>query len=59
MLSYAIRRILFVIPILFGVTLLTFVLFNVVSGDPAVRFAGRQATAETVQSIRAELGLDR
>jgi peptide/nickel transport system permease protein len=44
---------------MFGVTLLTFVLFNLLSGDPAHRFAGRHATPEMVQNIRAELGLDR
>jgi peptide/nickel transport system permease protein len=42
-----------------GITLVTFVLFNVVMGDPALRFAGRHATVEQVESIRAELGLDR
>ncbi len=47
------------IPILFGVTLLTFMLFNVFGGDPAQRFAGKHATAERVQEIRHELGLDR
>jgi peptide/nickel transport system permease protein len=47
------------IPIMFGVTLLTFILFNMLSGDPARRFAGKHATAEQVQTIRAELGLDR
>ncbi len=40
-------------------TLLTFILFNIVVGDPAVRFAGKHATAERVEAIRAELGLDR
>ncbi|MES2964726.1 MAG: ABC transporter permease [Bdellovibrionota bacterium] len=53
------RRIAFLIPIMFGITLLTFVLFNVVMGDPSLRFAGRHATAEQVASIRSELGLDR
>jgi peptide/nickel transport system permease protein len=47
------------IPILIGVTFLTFMLFNLFGGDPAVRFAGKHATAEQVQVIRAELGLDR
>ncbi len=42
-----------------GITLVTFLLFNVVMGDPALKFAGRHATAEQVASIRAELGLDR
>ena len=34
-------------------------LFNIFGGDPALRFAGKHATVEQVQSIRAELGLDR
>jgi peptide/nickel transport system permease protein len=59
MLNYTIRRILFTLPILLGVTLLTFLLFNVMSGDPAARFAGRHATPEMIQTIKAELGLDR
>lgn len=42
-----------------GVTLVTFILFNLLSGDPAARFAGKHATAEQVGTIRAELGLDR
>jgi peptide/nickel transport system permease protein len=47
------------IPILFGVTLLTFCLFNVVGGDPAAQKAGRHATAEQIEMVRKELGLDR
>ena len=47
------------IPILFGITLLTFSLFNVFGGDPALRFAGRHATPEMVETLRAELGLNR
>jgi len=47
------------VPTLLGVTLLTFVLFNVLMKDPATRFAGKNATAERVETIRAELGLDR
>lgn len=47
------------IPILFGVTLLLFVLFNVFGGDPAQRYAGKYATAAQIQVVKAELGLDR
>jgi peptide/nickel transport system permease protein len=50
---------LFSIPIILGITLLTFILFNVFSGDPAGRFAGKFATADQISTIRAELGLDR
>lgn len=44
------------IPILFGVTLITFILFNVVIEDPALQFVGKNATAERLESIRIELG---
>lgn len=47
------------VPIVFGVTLLTFILFNILVSDPASRFAGKHATPERVEAIKAELGLDR
>jgi peptide/nickel transport system permease protein len=56
---YILRRILHSIPILFGVTLIVFTLFNVVGGDPAMIIVGKHATAETIASVRHELGLDR
>ncbi len=59
MIKYIIRRIVYMIPILFGITLLTFFIFNVVGGDPAAARAGRHATAQEIQVIRAELGLDK
>jgi peptide/nickel transport system permease protein len=59
MLKYSIRRILYVIPILFGVTLICFLLFNVAGGDPAAQAAGKYASADQIQVIRAELGLDK
>ncbi|MGE0762395.1 MAG: ABC transporter permease [Bdellovibrionales bacterium] len=59
MFKYLTRRLLYMIPILFGVTLITFILFNVVGGDPAAQAAGRHATAEQIEVIRRELGLDR
>jgi peptide/nickel transport system permease protein len=45
--------------VLFGVTLLTFFLLFILPADPARMIAGRSATIETVNRIRAELGLDR
>jgi peptide/nickel transport system permease protein len=47
------------IPTLIGVTLLTFLLFNVFGGDPAQRFAGKHANSEQVEKIKEELGLDK
>ena len=59
MTTYILRRILYAIPIVLGTTLVLFVIFNVVPGDPALDLAGRHATPESVASIRKELGLDK
>lgn len=47
------------IPILIGVTLVTFVLFNVVGGNPAYQHAGKNASAEAIGELEHELGIDR
>lgn len=45
--------------VLFGVSLIVFLLLQMVPGDPAVTILGTGATAETVAALRAQLGLDR
>jgi len=57
--AYIIRRLLHAIPIIFGVMLITFLLFNVVGGDPTVEMAGKLANAEQLAQIRHEYGFDR
>lgn len=59
MLRYTGRRLLYMLPILLGITLLTFILFNVAGGDPAAQAAGRYATAEQIAVMKAQLGLDK
>ena len=59
MTTHIIRRLLYTIPIVFGVLLLTFVLFSLIGGDPSIEMAGKNATAETIAEIRAEYGLDK
>ena len=59
MLNYIIRRIIYMIPILFGIALIVFLLFNVVGGDPVLIMVGRHANPETIAQLRHELGLDR
>ncbi len=59
MIAYVIRRLLYVVPIIFGISLITFLLFRVVSGDPVDRVAGRYATAEQKEQLRHQLGFDR
>jgi len=59
MTTYIIRRLLYVIPIVFGVLLLTFVLFTLVGGDISIEIAGKGATCETIEEIREEYGLNK
>jgi len=56
--SYLARRILQAIPVLFGISLITFVLIYYLPADPARMYAGPSATVATVARIRHELGLD-
>jgi peptide/nickel transport system permease protein len=55
---FILRRVLLLIPTLFGVSLLTFALSRIVPGDPARLAAGAQATPEMYAQIRQEFGLD-
>ena len=59
MTAYIIRRLLYTIPIVFGVLLLTFVLFTLVGGDISLELAGKGATPETIEEIREEYGLNK
>jgi len=58
MLSYIIRRVLYVIPVLFGVTLITFVLFNLVGGNPVYQKLGKHGSEAEVRILSHEMGLD-
>jgi peptide/nickel transport system permease protein len=56
---YIVRRIGWVLVLLFVITLITFVIFNVLpAADPALLRAGRQPSPQLVQSIRVTYGLD-
>ncbi|MFI5389801.1 MAG: ABC transporter permease [Bacteriovoracales bacterium] len=56
---YTFRRLLYLIPILLGVCAIIFVLFNLVTPDPAMIMLGKHATVEQIAELRHELGLDR
>ena len=58
MLKYIIKRILYLIPILFGVSIIIFALKTFTPGDPARQILGNSATEEQVQEKREELGLN-
>ncbi|WP_299869975.1 ABC transporter permease [uncultured Roseobacter sp.] len=58
MLGYLARRLVQSVLILLGVSFITFVLLYVLPADPVRQIAGRSATAQTVENIRQQLGLD-
>ncbi|MFN3402108.1 ABC transporter permease [Tabrizicola thermarum] len=59
MAAYLIRRLIQSALILLGVSFITFFLLFVLPADPVRQIAGRSATAETVENIRQQLGLDK
>ncbi|MDJ1475559.1 ABC transporter permease [Bacillus sp. LS15-K4] len=59
MLMFIFRRVLQLIPVLFGVVFVVFLIMQMVPGDPALLIAGEGASKETVQQIRHQLGLDK
>ncbi len=52
------RRLVQTLPVLLGVSVITFLLIYYLPADPARMYAGPSATVETVARIRHELGLD-
>jgi peptide/nickel transport system permease protein len=56
---YAVRRSLTIIPVLLGVSVLVFSFIHLIPGDPALTMLGERATAEKVEEVRRQLGLDR
>ncbi len=57
--SYVFRRLLYIVPVLLGVCLIIFLLFNVFSPDPALIMLGKHASVDQIADLRRELGLDR
>lgn len=58
MLARLISRILWAVVVLWGTTVITFLIAHAVPADPARVYAGANADAETVARIRQEMGLD-
>lgn len=56
---YILKRVVLVIPVLIGVSLLTFLMVHLVPGDPIVVMLGDRATAENVERLREEFGFNR
>ncbi len=58
-LQFITRRLLVAIPVLVGVSLITFILVNVVPGDPVLMMMEKRADPATVERIRHQMGLDK
>ena len=59
MTRFVVRRLISMVLVLFAVSVLTFLIFNVIpNGDPAVRMAGKQPTESQIEAIREEWGFD-
>ncbi len=52
------RRLLYLLPVLLAVTMLTFLIASLLPGDLAYTMLGDQATPEKVAALRAQMGLD-
>ena len=59
MLSYALRRLMGLVPMLLGVSVIVFLMLYAIPGDPAQMAAGPDAAEEDIAQIRKNFGLDR
>lgn len=58
MFKYIIKRLLLLIPVLFGVSLVVFVVMHLFTTDPAALLLGQHASQEQIQALREQLGLN-
>jgi len=59
MTQYAIRRILYSIPVVFGILLVTFIMARSIPGDPCKAMLGEKASGEVCERFTREHGLDK
>ncbi|MEU0541813.1 ABC transporter permease [Nocardia sp. NPDC005978] len=59
MTGYLLRRVPSAVAVLFGASVLIFLLLRLVPGDPATTLAGPDASPESIAAIRQQLGLDK
>jgi peptide/nickel transport system permease protein len=57
--KYIIRRLLLLVPVLLGVSLLVFTIMSLTPGDPAQLILGENAPKEALMQLRIKMGLDR
>jgi peptide/nickel transport system permease protein len=59
MTQYVVRRILAIVPVLFGISVLVFLLVHLIPGDVAQILLGTSATDQQLETLRRTFGLDR
>src|SRR5437879_7406946 len=59
MTQYVIRRVLAIVPVLIGISVLVFLLVHLIPGDVAQILLGTQATDQQIETLRRTFGLDR
>lgn len=59
MTAYIIRRFLTTIPIILFITVIVFIIMNIVPGDPALTLLGQEATPQSLEVMRERMGLNR
>lgn len=58
LLSYSIRRILMLIPVLLGMSIVVFSIIRAIPGDPALTILGEKASPKAIEDLREALGLN-
>jgi peptide/nickel transport system permease protein len=56
--KFVLNRPIQLIPVLFGISIVTFVMVHSIPGDPVRTLLGTKATPEAIERIRAQFGLD-
>jgi peptide/nickel transport system permease protein len=56
---YIIRRLLLLVPVLIGISIVTFAMLRLIPGDPALVMLGEHATDASIEEMKERLGLDR
>ena len=59
MINFLLKRLLSIIPVLLGISLLLFIMLRALPGDPAQVLAGQMASPADVEVIRVQMGLDK
>lgn len=57
--GYVLKKIILLIPLLFGITLITFTLTKALPGDPVYSMVGERVSPQTIEKIRKEIGADK